>query len=74
MTTGRVSSLSSSSMTDPKLYKDILGNTYGRSEEAAMFSRRRMRRAVTEWGRMLFLMAGGGGLYLWRGENPCCSC
>lgn len=26
-----------------------------------------MRRAVTEWGRMLFLMAGGGGLYLWRG-------
>lgn len=66
MTTGRVSSLSSS-VTDPKLYKDIYSNAYGRAEEAAMFSRRRVRRAVTEWGRMLFLMASGSGLYLWRG-------
>lgn len=67
MTTGRVSSLSSSSITDSKLHKDLYGNTYGREEKATLFSRRRIRRAVTEWGRMLFLMAACGGLYLWRG-------
>ncbi|WP_341182689.1 DUF58 domain-containing protein [Paenibacillus sp. FSL H7-0756] len=53
-------------MTDPKSQVFSQQNRYGNAEIAG-FPRKRIRRAVKEWGRMLLLMAVTGGLYMWRG-------
>lgn len=66
MTTGRVSSLSSSSLID-QISQDYKQHNGSGKAEAAVLGRRRIRSTVREWGRMLALTAAVLGLYLWRG-------